>query len=70
MLYHLRRDLKLQPELKLHEDDFVVVFNSIMILMEDSKIDEKIWAYVMLGLSNATRGKDGSKKANVRTDLG
>lgn len=68
MLYHLRQNLKSQPE--LHEDDFVVVFNSIMILMENSKIDEKVWAYVMLGLSNATRGKDGSKKANVRTDLG
>lgn len=69
MLSHIRRELKTQPGLKLNEDDFLDAFDAITAAMND-KIPDKVWAYVMLGLSNATRGKDGRKKTNVRTDLG
>lgn len=69
MLANIRRELKTRPELRLNEDDFAEAFDTLVKAMHN-KIDDKVWAYIMLGLSKAIRGKDGSKKANVRTDLG
>lgn len=69
MLFHLKPQRQRLAELKLHEDDFVAAFDAVTKSM-DNKIDNKIWAFVLQGLANATRGKDGSQKTNVRTNLG
>lgn len=69
MLFHLKPHRNRLAELKLHEDDFVAAFDAVTKLM-DNKIDDKIWSFVLEGLANATRGKNGSgKKANTGSDL-
>lgn len=69
MLFHLRPELKTHPELQ--EEDFLKVFQSLESLLLESKIPDKIWAFVMYGLVIAIKGRtDGSKKTDVRTDLG
>lgn len=69
LLWNIRPQIRSRPDLRLNEDDFAEAFDTLVKAMHN-KIDDKVWAYVMLGLSKAIRGKDGSKKANVRTDLG
>lgn len=73
LLWNIRPEIKNRPDLRLSEEDFVQAFDVITAAMAaNNKIDDKVWAYVLLGLSIAARGKvDGQgQKENVRTDLG
>lgn len=71
MLFHLKQHRPRLAILKLHEDDFIEAFDALTKEIDNhNKIDDKVWAFVLQGLANATKGKNGSgKKENTGSNL-
>lgn len=65
-----RQHIASHPQLGLAIEDFETVLTALRDLMANSKIDHKIWLYGLLCYSEAMERTHGSKKENVRTDLG